>query len=294
MARHLLVGVDGSVSALHAARWAAEEAQRRGAGLRLLHACVFPPLVPRDDLYVEEVRRQGRTWLAEAESAARAAASGVPVETTLTEGSAAERLVAESGQSGTELLVLGSRGLGGFRSLLVGSVAVNLAAHGHCPVVVVRGRDPEQPPPSQGPVVAGVDGSPVSDTAIGFAFAAAASRGVELVAVHVWSDAVFDGSWASWPVVVDWVEVERDLRRLLDEQVSAWQDKYPDVVVRRQLSRGYPVPGLIDAADHAQLLVVGSSGRGALTGLGGLGSTSQGVLHHAHCPVAVVRAGVTN
>jgi nucleotide-binding universal stress UspA family protein len=298
MATQVIVGVDGSVSALHAARWAAQEATRRGASIRLVHASVYPPLVPAEDLYLAEVRQQGRKWLAEAEAAVREVVSGagvphdtdVEVHTSLVEGSASETLVAASESNEVDLVVLGSRGMGGLRSLLAGSVAVALAAHGHCPVVVVRGRTVQDPPPGEGPVVVGVDGSPAGDAAVGFAFAAAARRAAELVAVHVWADTVFDGSWVSWPVVVDWAAVEGKLRQLLDEQVSGWRQKYPEVTVRPALIRGHAVRGLLDAAASAQLLVVGSRGRGALAGLGGLGSTSQGALHHAQCPVAVVRA----
>jgi nucleotide-binding universal stress UspA family protein len=294
MAIQVMVGVDGSVAALHAARWAAEEATRRGAGIRLVHACTYPPLVPAEDLYLDEVRRQGRTWLAEAEAAVREVAPDVEVQTILEHGSAAQTLVTASESNEVDLVVLGSRGLGGLRSLLVGSVAVALAAHGHCPVVVVRGRTVAEPPPGEGPVVVGVDGSPASAAAIGFAFAAAASRAAELIAVHVWADAAAEGSWVAWPVVVDWTVVEEGLRRRLNEQVSGWQQKYPEVAVQQVLSRGHPVSGMLDAAAGAQLLVVGSRGRGAMAGLGGLGSTSQGLLHHARCPVAVVRPDVVD
>jgi nucleotide-binding universal stress UspA family protein len=195
--------------------------------------------------------------------------------------------------SSADLVVLGSRGLGGFRGMLVGSVAVTLAAHGHCPVVVVRGRTVEDPPPEVGPVVLGVDGSPISEAATGFAFDAASLRGVRLIAVHVWNDLAFIGPWNPLPQVPDLAAVEADLRRQLDERMAAWQAKYPDVEVERVLVRGYPAAGLLDQAAGAQLIVVGSRGRGAIAGLGGLGSTSQAVLYHARCPVAVVRAGVT-
>jgi nucleotide-binding universal stress UspA family protein len=288
MSAQILVGVDGSVSAKHAARWAAAEAARRGMGLRLVHACVFPPLVPDDDLYLEQVRQQGRRWLAEAGAVARDAAPEIEPDDELMVGSPSGILVEASRSA--ELVVVGSRGIGGFRSMLVGSVAVTLAAHGHCPLVMVRGRTVDDPPPERGPVVLGLDGSALSDLATGFAFETAGSRGAELVAVHVWDDLAFAGPWSPMPPVPDVTAVEADLRRELAEYLSDWQAKYPTVAVHQVLARGHPAGQLLDYAREARLVVVGSRGRGAVAGFGGLGSTSQAVLHNAACPVAVVRA----
>lgn len=284
--RPVVVGVDGSASAVAASQWAAGEARRRGTSLRLVHACVYPPLVPDDDLYLVQVRDQGRRWLAEA---AAVAAPDVEVRADLLVGSPSATLVEASGAA--ELIVLGSRGLGGFRSLLVGSVAVTLAAHGRCPVVVVRGRADGTAPPEDGPVVLGMDGSPPSDRAADFAVDAALARGAELVAVHVWNDRALAGPWSPLPLLPDLAEVETDLRRSLDERMAPVEAKHPGLAVRRVVVRGHPAMSLAEFSAGAALVVVGSRGRGAVTGLGGLGSTSQALLHHAECPVAVVRAG---
>ncbi|QFU90000.1 universal stress protein [Amycolatopsis sp. YIM 10] len=289
--RPLVAGVDGSPSALHAVRWAAEEAGRRGKPLRLLHACFIPPVPPRVPValpreYRDALVEQGHDWLTEAAAAAREAAPGVEVETELRTGIATELLVTESAQA--ELVVLGSRGLGGFSGLLVGSVAVALGHHGHCPVVIVRGRTPESAPPASGPVVVGVDNSANCDDAIDFAFAAAALRRVPLVAVHAWNDLSLDRGWPLLPAQLDFRLIQDEEARGLSEHLAAWRDKYQDVEVIERPVRDRPARALLKAAEDARLLVVGSHGRGGFAGMW-LGSTSQTLLHHSSCPVAVIR-----
>jgi nucleotide-binding universal stress UspA family protein len=134
------------------------------------------------------------------------------------------------------LVVVGDRGLGGFTGLLVGSVAVQLAAHAACPVLVARGRTTPA-----GDVLVGVDGSPANDSAIGFAFEEAALRGCALTAVHAWIE----------PLVHDLPEVEDEQARVLAEALAGWHDKYPDVVVVRRLVHARVRPTLIDATRHA-------------------------------------------
>jgi nucleotide-binding universal stress UspA family protein len=291
-ARHsILVGVDGSSSALHAVRWAAGEGARRRSPVHLFHACVLPPLGPHATsvamaAVTESLIEQGHYWLRQAKKQAPAAAPGIEVHTDLRVGGAAGELIDESAHA--RLVVLGSRGLGGFKGMLAGSVSVGVAAHGHCPVVVVRGRMPDDPPPQTGPVVVGVDGSEVSAAAVEFAFEEAGLRGVPLVAVHTWVDVSVGETWSVLPFDIDWQEVAEDERRLLAERMAGWREKYPDVEVRQQVIRDRPVRGLLAQAEGAQLIVVGSRGRGGLVGMG-LGSTSQALLHHSVCPVAVVR-----
>ncbi|HKS49854.1 MAG TPA: universal stress protein [Amycolatopsis sp.] len=272
----ILVGVDGSPSSLHAVRWAATEAVRRRVPVRLLSVCPA-------DAQVE----QGHQVLRAAESLAREAAPGAEVRQELRVGLAAALLIEESAAAG--LVVLGSRGLGGFAGMLVGSVSSGVAAHGRCPVVVVRGRTLEDPPPAGGPIVVGVDGSAVSDAAVEFAFDEARLRGVPLVAVHTWTDMSAGETWSVLPLDIDYEAVAKDEERLLAERMTSWRQKYPDVEVSAQVVRDRPVRGLLAAAEQAQLIVVGSRGRTALTGIG-LGSTSQALLHHSTCPVAVARS----
>ncbi|WAL68967.1 universal stress protein [Amycolatopsis cynarae] len=290
----IIVGVDGSVSALHAVRWAAREAARRHLPLRLYHACVLPPAAPHvakesRDGVVEGLIEQGHEWLRAAEWEARDLAPAIEVHRELRVGTASALLIDQSRHA--RLVVLGSRGLGGFEGMLVGSVSVALAAHGHCPVVVVRGHTPQDPPPEGGPVLVGVDGSPVSDAAVAFAFEEASLREVGLVAVHTWTDMSVGETWSVLPFDIDYDAVAEDERRLLAERMTGWREKYPDVSVREVVLRDRPVRGLLKEAESAQLIVVGSRGRGAMTGMG-LGSTSQALLHHSVCPVAVVRPAV--
>ena len=134
-------------------------------------------------------------------------------------------------------------------------------------------------------MVVGVDGSAVSEAALVFAFDAAAARGVDLVAVHAWSSTAIDEALESF---VEWDAGAADA--VLAERLAGWRQKYPQVSVRRTVVRDGAARALVDASADAQLVVVGSRGRGNAVGLL-LGSVSHGVLHGAHCPVAVVRPG---
>jgi nucleotide-binding universal stress UspA family protein len=282
----IVVAVDGSESALWATRWAAEEASRRGRTLRIMHAYEWPPgygptFVEPESAY-RAVRYAGEAVLHAASAAAREVIGGLRIETELVEGRTSRHLLAASERAA--MLVLGSRGLGGFTGLLAGSVTTALAAHGHCPVAVIRDE-----PPSAGPAVVGVDGSPASEAAIGFAFEEAALRGCELVAVLVWTDTVFpvgpDG--IQYPLI-DWTPLVEEAEELLGQRLAGWAEKYPEVVVRRRVEHDRPAAALLEAAKGARLLVVGSRGRGGFTGLA-LGSVSQAMVHHAPCPVVIAR-----
>ncbi|GAB3473720.1 universal stress protein [Amycolatopsis cihanbeyliensis] len=284
--RPVMVGVDGSTSATHAVRWAAHEAARRQVPLLIVHVCALVPVaVPHAaalGAYKDALVEQGRQWLAEAAAAARESAPDVAVDTELDTGSAPENLIGRSTR--TELVVLGSRGLGGFTGLVVGSIAVAVATHGHCPVVVVRGADPEAAPRQNGPVVVGVDGSPTSQAAISFAFHAASARSVPVVAVHAWSDLPIA---TAWEATAGWQSDQHEESKVLSEWLAECQARYPDVPVECVVARDRPAHALLDHAKSAQLVVVGSRGRGGFRGLL-LGSTSQALIHHAACPVAVV------
>lgn len=153
--------------------------------------------------------------------------------------------------------------------------------HANCPVAVVR--DGELPDPRDGYVLLGTDGSPASELATEIAFDEASRRGVDLVAIHAWSDAavveVFD---------IDWPAVEGEAQRSLAESLAGWQERYPDVCVHRVVARDRAARHLIDKADGAQLVVVGSHGRGGLSRML-LGSVSNAVLHAVRVPIIVAR-----
>lgn len=282
----IVVGVDGSQSSTDAVRWAARECARHKAPLRLVHGYFLPAPANREEiLETPEIRRafqeQARRWLVEAEEAALAVAPGIAVDTDLRMDGPIPTLIAESAHA--RLVVLGSRGLGGFSGLLVGSTSSALAAHGHSPVVVVRG-----PAFEEGPVVVGVDGSPASEAAIAFAFETASTHGASLTAMLAWSDFLVDSMYHTAPSALDWDAIGKDYERLLAERLAGWQEKYPDVAVERVVVRDRPAHALLRLAETARLVVVGSRGRGGFAGML-LGSTSQALVHHCPCPVAVVR-----
>jgi len=282
----VVVGVDGSPSSIDAVRWAARDCERRGRTLRLVHSYLMPSKVAPQLLGIGSRIRgalaaQGQRWLDEAEKTAVDVAPRVVVETAMADEAAVPLLVRESAD--VEEVVLGSRGLGGFARLLLGSTALGVATAAGCPVVVVRGVLAED-----GPVVVGVDGSLAGEAAAGFAFRAAAAREAPLVAVIAWSDylepALYDRTWPR----PDRSRVEAAELGVLDRSLDRWREEFPEVHVDRVVSEDPPVRALLHHGRGARLLVVGSRGHGALAGML-LGSTSQALVHHAPCPVAVVR-----
>lgn len=285
-ARTVVVGIDGSDSALETARWAADEAARRHSRIRLVHAFGWTTEVVVGHPALGEQRRDvlldhARRHLAAAAAAAAERAPGVTVEQELVVGHPIAVLVAESRHA--ELLVIGDRGLGRIGGLLLGSVAMALASHGQCPVVVARGAEEELT--ASAPVVVGIDGSPVSERALAFAYEEAALCGAPLVAVHTWLDLVADPAVG---LLMDWEAIEAEEQAVLGERLAGWAQKYPDVPVRRVVTRDGPTHALLTEAAGARLMVVGTRGRGGFAGLL-LGSVSHAVLHRSPCPVAVVR-----
>jgi nucleotide-binding universal stress UspA family protein len=283
--RPIVAGVDGSTSALEAALWAADEAARRHLPLRLVYADDFARacaggLAPPQSFF-DELQAAGEKLLADAAAAIRRKHPELDLVLRLESAGPVPALVEQTGHA--RLLVLGSRGVGGFRGMLAGSTAVALVAHGHCPIAVIRGVTPDAVVPATGCVVVGVDGSAIGEAAIATAFDEASWRGAELVAVH---------SWREYPAergdTRHLAAVQESEHELLAERLAGWQEKYPDVAVRRVIAEGHPVECLLDNAGDAQLVVVGSRGLGGFAGMV-LGSTSQALIHHASCPLLVVR-----
>jgi nucleotide-binding universal stress UspA family protein len=286
LAQPVVVGVDGSGPALAATRWAAREAERRRVGLRVVKAFPDRPSkrigAPGPDPGYREVMLEGaRAAVAEAATVAAAAAPGIEVVEDVVEGRPLSVLVAESQHAGT--IVVGKRGLGGYGGLLVGSVAIGLTTQARCPVVVVRGG--EQEPAADRPVVVGIGISATSDAALIFALEVAAARGVPLVAVHAWMEYIADP--AVWPVQ-EWGAIDADQDQMLAARLAQWSEKQPDVEIRRVVARDRPAHALLEQAALAQLVVVGSRGRGTFRKRV-FGSVCDTVLQHAPCPVAVVR-----
>ncbi len=280
----IVVGVDASESSLDAVRLAAREARWRDRPLRIVHAYIWPTLHVPIGQAGAGLREQAESLLQEAAGVALKEEPSVRVSTELVTGAPAPVLL-EQARGDAELAVLGDRGLGGFSGLLVGSVAVQVASHSPVPVLVTRGG-----PAQDGPVVVGVDGSPHSESAVECGFQEAEFRGAELLAVHCWTRPASTGPGDMLPLVYDAGEVSEDERRLLAEALSGHAERFPDVAVRREVVRERAARALVRLSEQAQLVVVGSRGRGGFTGLL-LGSVSQQVLHHSHCPVLIVPRG---
>ena len=270
----IIVGADGTDFSKAAVRWAARETQRRGLPLRVTHVFDWEWSGARYNIgegHLDDVRRIAEGIVANGVHEARAAAPGLEVEGDPVSGHPAARLLAEA-ETG-ELVVLGSRGRGGFASLLLGSVSQRVATHAPTPVVVVRGRGDV----AEGPVVAGVDDSPAADEVLATAFGATAARGGPLEIVRSYL-----------PVGTATPETDEQERTKLSAQLAPWREKYPDVPVEVVITRHGIAGELVEASRRAQLVVVGSRGHGVIAGTM-LGSTGLQLLHHADCPVHIVR-----
>ncbi|MDG4810163.1 universal stress protein [Micromonospora sp. WMMD1120] len=282
----VVVGVDGSEPALRAVRLAATEAARRGRPLRIVHGFIWPllhvPASPAPDAPPGGgLRHQARELVDAAVAEAEATAPGLTVSGEIIDGEAAAVLVGESPTAA--LLVLGDRGLGGFSALVVGSVAVQVAAYADCPVLVARGAcRPDQP------VLVAVDGSEASRLAADVAAEAAVARGVPLAAVHAYRHPGSSGPGDMQPLVYDEAALHGEQQRMLAEWLDGLTGRHPGLRLTCRAVHGRPGTVLAEATRDAQLAVVGGQGRGEVTGLL-LGSVSQSLLHHARCPVVVVR-----
>jgi nucleotide-binding universal stress UspA family protein len=290
----IAVGYDGSDSSELALDWALEAARSRGTSVLIVHG--VHPLVdawPAFGGYAGPdpglLTRAAEQTVAAGVARAHKTAPEVAVDSRIVTGTAASALIDEP--DGAEMIVVGSRGLDSFSELLVGSTGIELAAHAPCPVVVIHpGNADIEPGPEAGRIVVGADGSPLSDEALGFAFEEASLRAHGLTAVHAWQTPNFDvpGKGAPIPAYVLADEFQGEELQVLTDALAVWRQKFPAVDVRQVVVQANPATALVAASAGAELLVVGSRGRGGFRSLL-LGSVSHAVLHHAHCPVAVVR-----
>jgi nucleotide-binding universal stress UspA family protein len=181
------------------------------------------------------------------------------------------------------MVVVGDRGMNSFGRHLLGSVSAGLVHHAHCPVAVIHDDAAALTGHRGAPVLLGVDGSSASELATSVAFEMAARRGVGLVALHAWSDV------GVFPLLgMDWRVNRGEGSEVLAQCVAAWQGKYPDVRVERRLHCDQPARWLVVESQRAQLVVVGSRGRGGFSGML-LGSVSSAVAQSACVPVIVAR-----
>lgn len=182
------------------------------------------------------------------------------------------------------MLVVGSRGRGAFRPGLVGSVSTATAHHARCPVAVIHGTPAIDAVSATKPILVGVDGTDNSVLAIELAFVEASLRGVGVVALHAWSDV----TGLDLPIG-DWEDLHRQEQVFLAESLAGYTAEYPDVPVRRIVVVDRPGRCLLEESANAQLVVVGSHGRGGFASMI-LGSTSNALLHSAEIPMIIVRS----
>jgi nucleotide-binding universal stress UspA family protein len=273
----IIVGTDGTEWSTAAVRWAAREASRRGSPLRVTYAHdgERPGGGHHDQDPAEGVAAAGV-------QVAREVAPELTIEADPVAGHAAAQLLADAAPGA--VIVVGSRGRGGFASLLLGSVSQRVATHAPCSVVVVRGRGDV----TDGPVVAGVDDSPAADGVLAAAFEAASARGCALEVIRSFLPAVPLGL-AKWPAVeVSTPEADANELAGLEALMAPWREKYPGLPVTSVVTHQGIASELVAASRRAQLVMVGSQGHGVIAGAL-LGSAGLQLMHHADCPVYIVR-----
>ncbi|MDF5754626.1 universal stress protein [Spongiactinospora sp. TRM90649] len=285
MNRVIVVGADGSdaATATAAVEWAADDAARAGARLRIVHAVDRAPYAPatsstpgQDDAMVSAHR-----VLSDAEAVAGKRQPGVDgdCDCELLQGAAAATLRGQAGDSAE--IVIGGSGLGGFPGTVLGSVNTHVAGHAHGPVVIVR----SDPDTAHGQVVVGLDDYPAGEPALAYAFEQAMLRASTLRAVYAWRPPAH----AHIPErAYDLDEIAAARCRVAAAALGGWRQRYPQVPVIEDVRRAHPVDALISASAQADLVVVGSQGRGAI-GTVMLGSVTLGILYGASGSVAVVR-----
>jgi nucleotide-binding universal stress UspA family protein len=270
----IIVGYDGSPGSERALHWGAREASDRGITLTVCHAwapedlalLIDPPLL-------DVTRRQGEEIAERGVRHAEPFAGPGGVQPLVAAGSPARMLCEHSGPS--TLVVVGSRGHGRLAGMLLGSVAWQLAGHAQGRIVIVR-EPVRRANGGPGLVVVGVDGSPASDAALLFAAEEATLRHVSVLAVCALADAPGHLGGAR--------QVEEEFSSLL----TRWEKEHPGVTVLRQVSQGSPRTALLEAGAQAQMIIVGSRGRGGVPSMT-LGSVAAALLHYASCPVGIVR-----
>jgi nucleotide-binding universal stress UspA family protein len=286
----IVVGVDGSPGSDSAVQWAARAAELRNVSLTLVHV-VLPTagewlessLLPA---WMHAQRERGRKVLDDALKVAQESCQlgQGQIHCEMPSATLVGALVDLSKDA--DLVVTGCLGTGTLRGRHLGSVSSGLVYHAHCPVAIVHNGVPLTSD-TAAPVLLGIDGSPESELATAIAFDEASRRKVGLVALHAWSDvgvfdSVIDAHGPRWP------ELKSIEDETLAERLAGWSERYPDVSVRRIVVRGEPARQLVDQSQWAQLVVVGSHGRGGFAGML-LGSVSSAVVLLARVPVIVAR-----
>src|SRR5271166_1608296 len=284
----IIVGVDGSPASDVATCWAARDAALRSIPLTVVSVVTTPtatfPPVPYPDSLGVRLEDRGRKAAAHAVKVAEDAMPTdrkVAVKSEIVFSTPARALVKMSDEA--EMIVVGSSGKGLLARGVLGSVSSSVVRSANCPVAVIRDEDSLTTDPQHAPVLVGIDGSPASELATEIAFDQASHRGVELIALHAWSDVVaVDLPGLDWSALVSAEE------RTFADSLAGWQGRYPNVTVQRVVVCDEPAQQIIEWAESAQLVVVGSHGRGGFDRLM-LGSVSNTILHSVRILVIVAR-----
>ncbi|MCV7027729.1 universal stress protein [Mycobacterium sherrisii] len=283
----IVVGVDGSPASSAAVVWAARDAAVKNVSLHLVHMFnTFVPTFPQVPMPSGVARWQSDAGQQALEQAAKLAREALPagqeleITTELRPEPPAPTLIEISEDA--QMIVVGSNGNDVMSRILLGSVSSAVVRGAKCPVGVIHAETSSRPS-DRAPVLVGIDGSPASELATAVAFEEAARRDVQLVALHAWSDFEFFEIPG-----YEWSAVRAEAERSLSECLAGWHDSYPDVPVRQLVVADRPARQLIKQSESAQLVVVGSHGRGCLTGAM-LGSVSNAVVHSIRTPVIVAR-----
>ena len=287
----IVVGVDGSTASTAAVRWAARSAAMRDIGLTIVHACL--PVVPESSLVEwtgptpSEVMRaqeeQVQRLIDDAAKTANDTAGGLHIQAKAIAAAPVPVLLELSNDA--QIVVVGRRGRSSLAGVLLGSVSIALIHRARCPVAVIHDESPADAASMDAPVLVGIDGSPASELATAIAFDEASWRGVEVVALHAAYDSDPFGIHQ-----LEWADVEPKAHEALAERLAGWEGRYPDVRVRRVVVFDRPAHHLIEQAKTAQLVVVGTRGRGEFTGLL-LGSVSAALVQATRTPIIVARRG---
>jgi nucleotide-binding universal stress UspA family protein len=282
-AEPVVVGVDGSEESLRAVEWAAREARRHSAPLRIVSAPALVPRMHSPSTPPGEIACALRGIAARALDAAitraEEVAPGLPLTTELLSGPPA-LAVADSG-AGASMLVVGARGAGGFAAMVLGSVSRYVASHAPGPVVVVR----QESMAVHREIAVGIRDPQDTGAPLAFAFDEAALRQADLVAVHTWSPSAPDR-----PAGKDLDRISAEAAGDLAAALQEWSEKYPDVRVRQDVIHGHPARVLASYSARADLVVLGRHGHPGGVGPG-IGSVQHAVLDHAHGPVAIIPSG---
>jgi nucleotide-binding universal stress UspA family protein len=287
MRSNVVVGVDGSPASDAAVRWATREAMMRAVPIKLINV-VAPTLVSSamapNHTITQGEENQARQILNQARRIVQGltAEKRPDIQTERQYAGVVPTLVDASNDA--QMVVVGRSGRAFGRGML-GSVIAGLLHHANCPVAVVPGPDSAQHEIGDAPVLVGIDGSTASEAAAALAFDEASRRGVPLLALQAWSDVgVFPN------LGMDWRTYRDKGAELLGERLAGWQERYPDVQVHRRLVCDVPDRWLVDESKNAQLVVLGSGGRGGYAGMH-LGSVTSAVVRSSRVPVIVARHG---